>query len=412
MEEPKFFAGIDPGEEHEVVLLDAAGRELGQRRVVHSGQGLRDVLAWLQTICGESLGQVAVGIETPRGALVEALLAAGARVYALNPKQLDRFRDRHSSAGAKDDRRDAYVAADALRSDRHLFEPVVDFPERVVVLREVGRLRDRLQQQLRRLTNQLRARLLEVWPELLQLSPGADEPWLWSLLERAPTPQQARRLATKTLAALLRTHRIRRITASQLATTLHQPPLPVNRGTWQAAELEIAVLLEQCRLTHRHRHETERRLKALLEEAVQEEEEKGGGPAPSQAAILCSFPGVGWRVASTCIGEASHLLANYPRLRMVAGVAPVTKQSGKVRRVLQRKSHNPRLAEALHHWARNAVLKEAHWRQRYDALRARGQSHARALRQIGDGLLRCLAAAVNQRARYRELPTLPSQEAA
>jgi hypothetical protein len=116
-------------------------------------------------------------------------------------------------------------------------------------------------------------------------------------------------------------------------------------------------------------------------------------------------------VASTCIGEASHLLANYSRLRMVAGVAPVTKQSGKVRQVLQRKSRNGRLAHALHHWARNAVLKEPHCKHRYDALRARGKNHARALRQIGDGLLRALAAALNQRALYRE-PDLTSEEAA
>ncbi len=99
------FAGIDRGtQSHEACLLDAPGRR-HSRSFAHSAAGLADLVAWLTTQVEPAC--VAVAIEVPHGPVVEALQAACFEVFAINPKQLDRFRDRHSLAGAKDDRLDA-----------------------------------------------------------------------------------------------------------------------------------------------------------------------------------------------------------------------------------------------------------------------------------------------------------------
>jgi hypothetical protein len=252
-----------------------------------------------------------------------------------------------------------------------------------------------------RLTNQLEERLAEVWPELLRLSPGADEPWLWSLLQRTPSPHRARKLQKRTLAALLREHRIRRITPRELRKTLQEPMLPLGEGTWSAARKEILMLSDQCRLTRQHLGQIEDDLKALLEQAIEREDEGEEGGGPCDAEIILSFPGAGLVVATRLLGEASHLLRDYRRLRIVAGVAPVTKASGKHRMVIRRKSCKPRLNDAVFHWARNAIQKDTHLRRKYDAFRASGHTYGRALRQLGDYLLRCLCAAINSRTCYR-----------
>src|SRR3954466_4279338 len=96
-------------------------------------------------------GTVAVAIEVPHGPVVDAVLDRGFAVYAINPKQLDRLRDRISVAGAKDDRRDARVAAAGLRTDRPLFRRVLAGDPSVVELREWSRLAEELQQERVRL---------------------------------------------------------------------------------------------------------------------------------------------------------------------------------------------------------------------------------------------------------------------
>src|SRR5215208_2089865 len=109
-----WFAGVDWGSErHQVCLLDAAGQVVGERAFRHDGAGLAALCEWLVSVAGEP-SRVAVAIEVPHGPVVDALLDRGFAVHAINPKQLERLRDRVSLAGAKDDRRDARIAAGGL----------------------------------------------------------------------------------------------------------------------------------------------------------------------------------------------------------------------------------------------------------------------------------------------------------
>src|SRR6516164_6728735 len=115
----EWFVGIDWGsQQHQVCILDRDRRLVGERTVDHDGASLAQLAAWLWTVSAGHPQRVSVAIEVPRGAIVEGLVERGFHVFAINPKQLDRFRDRHSVAGAKDDRRDAFVLADSVRTDQ------------------------------------------------------------------------------------------------------------------------------------------------------------------------------------------------------------------------------------------------------------------------------------------------------
>src|SRR5215207_6363875 len=155
----RWFAGVDWGSaKHQACLLDEAGTVVGERAFAHGGTGLAALCDWLVSIAGEA-GWVAVAIEVPHGPVVDALLDRGFAVYAINPKQLERLRDRISVAGAKDDRRDARVAAAGLRTDRHLFRRVLAGDPSVVELREWLRLAEELQHERVRLSNRIRQQL-------------------------------------------------------------------------------------------------------------------------------------------------------------------------------------------------------------------------------------------------------------
>jgi transposase len=386
------YIGIDWGtERHHVCVLDPGGRRVAEQTVAHSGAGLA---AWLAALPRQAPAErIAVAIEVPRGAIVDALLAHGCHVYALNPKQLDRFRDRHTVAGAKDDRRDAFVLADALRTDRGAFRVLQPEDARLVPLRELSRLVGELRTESTRLTNRLREQLVRVFPHVLTLCPAADEPWLWTLLERAPTAAQAARVRPNALRALLAEHRVRRVTGDDLYACLQAPPLPASPAAIAAAGEHIAVLLPRLRLTFQQRGRCERRLEQLLDALATEDRATGHTLEHRDVTILRSLPGVGRFVAATMLAEAWPALAarDYQRLRAHTGVAPVTRQSGKTRIVTMRRSCNGRLRDAVFHWASNSIRLDPHCRAHYDRLR-RDHGHARALRGVADRLLGILIA--------------------
>jgi len=396
----ELYVGVDwATETHQVCLLSPEGQRLSEPAVPHTGAGL----AALRTELGRRVSapsRIAVAIEVPHGAVVDALLEHGCHVYAINPKQLDRFRDRHSVAGAKDDRRDAFVAGDALRTDRRAFRRLHGDDPRVVQVRELSRLHGELVEEHGRLTNRLREQLWRFYPQLLALSPAANEPWLWALLAQAPTPAQGRRLTRSTLRALLARHRIRRLTADAVHAVLQEPALPVSAGTLAAASEHVGLLLPRLQLVHEQRRRCDQRLEGLLEQLAT----PAAGEEPQEhrdVTILRSLPGVGRVVLATMLAEASGPLAarDYQTLRAQAGAAPITRQSGKTRVVLMRRACNRRLRAAVWHWARNSIRFDAHSRAHYQRLRIR-HGHARALRGVADRLLDLLITMLKTRTLY------------
>lgn len=396
----QFFAGIDWGsDKHRVCLTGRDGQILAERWIEHSGDSLAELAAWLRQHTSDSPSLLAAAIEIPRGAIVETLLEHGFTVFSINPKQLDRFRDRYSPAGAKDDRRDAFVLADALRTDMHCFRAVKLDEPAMIRLRELSRLDDELAQEQNRAVNRLREQFHRFFPQLLQLCESADESWLWALFELAPLPARAAKLSEAKIARLLQQHRIRRLTAAEVRAVLKTKPLTLAPGAAEAAAEHALLLLPRLRLLHQQRADLGRRINAMLDELATPAQDKN---EHRDAAILLSLPGLGRKIAATMLSEASQAIADrdYHALRCYSGAAPITRQSGKKKIVLMRRGINTRLRNALYHWARVSVVFDPQSKKRYAAMRACGHSHGRALRGMADRWLKTLTSMLTTRTLY------------
>jgi transposase len=387
----RLFVGIDwAKDEHTICVLDAEPKVIERRTIEHSGTGLGQLGDLLSKLCEGDPGCVAVAIETPRGAVVEYLVERGFGVYSLNPKQMDRFRDRHTVAGAKDDRRDAFVLADAVRTDQHLFHRVQLDDPLIVRIRELSRAEEDIQRDQVRAGHQLRELLNRYYPEMLRLCPAVDEPWFWDLIELAPLPKEGIKLPKSKVQKLLHSHRIRRLDADAVRQALDVPALQLAPGATQAAGEHVVLMLPMLRLLLRQRKELERRIEALLEKMSTE----GQFKEHRDVTILRSLPGVGRVITATMLAEASQPLAerDYHALRSYGGIAPITRQSGKRRSIVMRQSCNQRLRNAIYHWSRVSVQCDPRSKDHYAELRARGHTHGRALRGVADRLLGVLIA--------------------
>jgi transposase len=376
-----WFAAVDWGsEKHQTCVLDAHGGVAGEREFRHSGAGLAELADWVQSITGEA-SVVAIAVEVPHGPVVDVLLDRGFIVHSINPKQLDRLRDRFSVAGAKDDRRDAYVAADGLRTDRHLFRRLQVADPRIIELREWSRLAEQLKQERVRLGNRLHHQLWRYYPQLLELTDDVAADWFLDLWAMAPTPAKGKQLRKATVERLLKRYRIRRIDAETVLRSLHQPAIKVAEGVAEAASVHIRSLIVRLHLVNREQRNAEHKLDELC--AAFE------GGEQDDVAILRSLPGIGRINLATLLAEASGPLSrrDYPALRTLSGVAPVTKRSGKSCIVVMRYAAHVRLRNTVYHWARVAIQHDPRSRSRYTALRQRGHSHGRALRGVADRLL-------------------------
>ena len=140
-----FFAGVDWGRGfHQVCIVDQEGSVIAEKSFKHTGSGFFEMARWMKEVSGSDPCNVAVAIEVNHGPVVESLMERGFRVYSINPRQLDRFRDRFCVSGAKDDRRDAVVLASALRTDRPRFRCLEPEDSDIIVLRELNRTREEL----------------------------------------------------------------------------------------------------------------------------------------------------------------------------------------------------------------------------------------------------------------------------
>lgn len=407
------FVGIDwASEGHRVCLLDADGKPVSERDVAHTGAGLAELCDWLVETTGAQPGEIAVAIEMCRGPVVEALLERGFALYAINPKQLDRFRDRFTVAGAKDDSRDSRVLGHSLRTDRHAFRRLTVDNPLVIELREWSRMHGELKAEQNRLTNRMRDQLWRYYPQAGALTDDLAAAWFLDLWQQVPTPAKAARASETTVARILKAHRIRRLDAATALAILRQPPLAVAAGTVEAASAHIRVLVAQLRLINQQIKNAERRLDELC--AAIEEAAPGQCCERRDVTILRSFPGIGRINLATLLAEACEPLRrrDYHALRTLSGVAPVTRRSGKSCIVVRRHACNQRLAQAIYHWARVASQHDAISRQRYRALRQRGHSHGRALRAVGDRLLGLACTLLERQVPFDPHHTTPQMAAA
>jgi transposase len=394
----RWFAGVDWGSErHHACLVDAQGNIVGEREFPHSGAGLAELGDWLLSIAGEA-NAVAVAIEVPHGPVVDSLVDRGFVVHAINPKQLDRLRDRFSVAGAKDDRRDAYVLGDGVRTDRRLFRRLHVADPRLIELRAWSRLTEELKAEQRRLSNRVGQQLWRYYPQMQKLTDDLAAPWFLELWTIAPTPAKARALRKPTVERLLREHRIRRVDADTVLATLREPAIKVADGVAEAASIHLRSLIARLRVVNRELHEAEGQLDKLCTTIGETEAASGDCLRRQDVLILKSMPGIGRINLAALLCEASGPLGSrdYQALRTLCGAAPVTRRSGKSCIIVMRYAVHVRLRNTVYHWARVASQRDPKCRARYAALRRRGKSHGRALRGVADRLL-ALACVLLQR---------------
>jgi transposase len=405
----RLFIGDDWAEDHhDVELMDISGRRLAKARLPEGVEGMARLHAMAGEALGEEaedadLGQVMIGIETDRGPWVQALIAAGYTVFAINPLQASRYRERHGVSGAKSDAGDAHVLADMVRTDSHQLRAVAGDSAQAGAVKVVARAHKTLIWERTRHMQRLRHSLRDYFPAALESFTDLDAPDALELLAKAPDPASAARLTTAQISAALR-HARRRGIAARTAVIqsalrgehLGQPAVvtAAYAATVRAATAVLAVLNEQI-------YALERQVEAHF------------GQHPD-AEIIGSQPGLGTVLGARVLAEFGDDPRRYADARSrknYAGTSPITRASGKKKAVMARHVHNDRLIDALGAQAFSALKASPGARAYYDQLRARGLSHYAALRQLGNRLVGILHGCLKTRTLYDEATAWPQHAA-
>jgi transposase len=391
------FVGDDWAEDHhDVEVQDEAGRRLGRAKL---GEGIAGI-ARLHELLAEHLEQdaeaeqVVIGIETDRGPWVQALLAAGYRVWAINPLQVARYRERHSVSGAKSDAADAHTLADMVRTDRHQLRPVAGDSDLAEAIKVVARAHKTLLWERTRHMLRLRVALREFFPAALEAFAELSAAEALELLGKAPDPVSAARLTTAQITAALKRARrhhaadkAQAIRAALGAEHLTQPTAVVNA---YAATVRAQVAI----------------LATLGAEIARMEEQVAAhfGRHP-EVEIYRSQPGLGQILGARVLAEFGDDPTRYADARSrknYAATSPITRQSGKKKLVLARYVHNDRLIDALGRQAFAAMIASPGARAYYDKLRGRGVGHHAALRQLANRLVGILHGCLKTGTTYDE----------
>jgi Transposase/Transposase IS116/IS110/IS902 family len=390
------FVGVDWAEAHnDVAVMDEAGAALGRGRF---GVGVAG-LAGLHDLIADHAAepeQVMLGIELDHGLLVDSLVGAGYRVYGLNPLAVSRYRDRHTTSGAKSDGADAKLLADLVRTDHHNHRPLAGDTDQASAIRVLARAHQGLIWTRQRQVSGLRSALRDYFPGALSAF-GTDLACsdALAILAIAPTPQLARGLSRARIAAALgragrRRNLERRAAEIQQALRADQPAtsdaVADAFGAASAARVAVLVSLNQQI--------------AALEHELGEHFDRH-----PDAEILRSLAGLGPVLGARVLGEFGDDPSRYADARgrkAYAGTAPITKASGRSRVVLARVARNRRLADACERWAFCSLSSSPGARRYYDALRARGKTHSQATRQLANRWVGILHACLERRETYRE----------
>lgn len=385
------YGGFDWGKEHQqFALVDRQGSVLANFRFGEDAAGWKEMAEKLDAHLRQSLGQekaerakVGVAIETSCGWAVERLLEMGVVVYPINPKSAERYRDRKWPAGVKDDERDAWSLADALRTDGHGWRELRPLDPATTELRILCRDEIGLIEQRTALVLQLEAALHEYYPAALKAFEDWTAPSAWEFVLSFPDPHRLVSAGKRKWEKFLHAHRLYRPqTAPKRLEVFAQAEkfMSPNSAVVRAKSL-LAVSLAKQLVT----------LAAQLEEyRVRIGELFNNHP---DRGCFGSLPGAGEKLAPRLLGELGNdrrRFESFESLQAYAGTAPVRQQSGNKWIVRMRWSCNPTLRTTVHLWADLSrffcAWAQAYYRQKRD----QGMKHAAALRCLGQRWLKIL----------------------
>ncbi len=397
------MVGIDWADaEHVYCLMDETGATLATGTIDHTAEGL-DRFMTLVRARVQQPQDVLVALETSQGPLVGALLDQQFTVYAINPKAVDRHRERFRVAGAKSDLRDAWVLATLLRTDRALYRPLTPDSEFAQELRALTRDRAELVRTRTMLSNQLTDCLKAYFPEFLALFPDPDRPVALALLRAFPTREALHVASQRRLEAFLRRHHCPH--SAERAAKIHERMQ--GRGFHIAAPIVRAkarlagTLVSQLQTLADHLDAYDREIQRVL-------------TLHPDGELYHSLPGAGDFLAARMVGELGDNRDRYRDASVAqceAGTAPVTRASGTTRTVHVRRACIHPLRETMWQFA-FASMRHCEWANTYYArARLRGKKHAEAVRMLGNVWLRIIIAMRRDHRPYDETVFLKARSA-
>jgi hypothetical protein len=379
---------------HDVHVQDENGRRLAGGRLPEGAEGI----ARFNELAGahaEDPGEVVIGIETDRGLFVTALIAAGYQVFAVNPMSTSRYRDRHSTSGAKSDPGDAKVLADMVRTDRHNHRPVAGDSQDAGAVKVLARAHQSMVWSRRRQASMLRSVLREFYPAALAAFDDLTSADALEVLRIAPGPDGGAALSKARIAAALRRGGRQRRTdqrTAEIAAALRSPQLAAPPAVAAAMSASVSASVAVIATMNAQIAGLARELEAGFEQHP-------------DAVVVRSLPGLGTILGARVLGEfgdAPNRYATAKCRKNYAGTSPITRASGTRRVVLARHVRNQRLADAIYLWAFAALTASPGARGYYDARRAAGDTHHQALRALGNRLVGVLHGCLEHHTAYDE----------
>jgi transposase len=365
------FVGCDWSRfRHDVVILDQEGAVRCEFSVLHAAGTLAALAEQIAALESDPT-QVRVGIELHDGALLAWLLDQGYTVYGLNPKSAERARDRYRPSGGKDDRSDAFILADVVRTDRGHLRPIGPASETTQALHGWVRFRARQVHERTATAQRLRALLAEWCPALSALCNDLNRQWQRDLLQTFPLHAELSAAHGNCLRVFARKHRLRSATYERLLAARSQEPLLIPAGRLPALRAEILSLVERLDQLVRSVAEIEAELHRLVADHP-------------DAVVFESLPAHGTATIATLLAAFGEDREGAPSWRALAarwGVAPVTVQSGRARHVKRRRACDHTVNQAFLFFALRTAFTPGCWAADfYQAKRRNGVDHYAALR--------------------------------
>ncbi len=371
----RYYIGVDWGDRlHQLYVGDEEGKKIRTGKVPETVEGLAEMGRWLDEQRAEGI-ELWAAIEKPQGRIVDFLLDHGALVYPVNPKALDRVRDRYRMSGSKSDPFDAYVLAEFLRTDHRHLRALQPNSEKAQELKLLSRDQRRVERQKTRFVHQLTITLKEYYPRILEVFEDLQTQIALDFLKQYPTPAHLDALKRKEFNRFAtKQHHLGKQRCEQLWEELKKPQLSVPEHVVRAKAQLVDVLIEQLRAS----------IKAVKIYNDRVESFFASTPA---AEIAKTLPGAKSGVTVPAIwaelGDVPGRWESSRHLQAEAGAVPVTKASGKSRIVQFRFACNKHLRYAMY-WFAFGSLRHCEWaRLYYRQQRAKSHTHPQALRALG-----------------------------
>jgi transposase len=375
-----YYGGFDwARDHHDVVIVDRRGQMMADFAIEHTAEGWP---RWREQVAALGAENLAVCLETSHGIVVEQLLESGVTVYPIAPVSSKAYRERKAPSGTKTDRLDAWSLADALRLDGHSWKALAKEDPLIAELRLLCRDEIALIEERTALLNQLQSALQEYYPAALEAFEDWTLPAAWAFVEVFPTPARLAAAGQRKWEKFLHVHKLARpqTYAKRLEIFARGSELAAGEALTRS---KSRLALARIRMLRVLQHQIE---------AYRAEIEKLFAQHPDHH-LFGSLPGAGPKIAPRLLGEIGSDRARFDdpsALQALAGTAPVSYQSGQIHKVYLRRHCNKSLRATIHLWA-NLSRRASPWAALYyQSLRARGKSHASALRSLGQRWLKIL----------------------